>query len=148
MSLLYSLLFETKSKHLCGDTEGLSVNQIYRQMIRGTELSGPLKSNNCCSLYRLQALYLSDNHTGRCPNCLLMSSCGLQNRKPESFFFFPMTETLMEQQLAVTDSEQQVALQKYENENIFLLCFLDIAYKPRRRNLLIIPGLIAKLFVL
>lgn len=59
-----------------------------------------------------------------------------------------MTETLMEQQLAVTDSEQQVALQKYENENIFLLCFLDIAYKPRRRNLLIIPRFIAKLFVL
>lgn len=49
----------------------------------------------------------------------------------------------MEQQLAVTDSEQQVALQKYENENIFLLCFLDIAYKPRRANLLIIPHLIA-----
>lgn len=58
MQEAFPILFplETKSQHLCGDCQGLSVNQIYRQMIRHTELSGSLKSNDCCSLHRLQAL--------------------------------------------------------------------------------------------
>ena len=50
-----------------------------------------------CISFKLYSL--SDNHTGRPPNCLLMSSHWLQNTKSERVFFFPffffyMTESL------------------------------------------------------
>lgn len=59
------LVLEAKSQH--SDSEGLFVDQIYRQMIRHSELSGHLKSKNCCSLQWLQALCVitQDRHSCR-----------------------------------------------------------------------------------
>lgn len=113
-------------------------------MITRTGLSGPFEVKqlllSASAASSIVCLIITQD---RCSNCLLVSSCWLQ--KTQNLFFLHDRKPHMEHQLVVTDSEQQVAVQKKWKWKHLPPVFLDIVYKQRMKNPLII--LIATLCV-
>lgn len=75
-----------------------------------------------------------------------------KKKKPQGIFLH-MTNCLIQKnkkgQIVVADSEQQVAVQKKnDNRDLLLSLFSALAYKQRRRKSLIISPLVTALFVL